>query len=125
MIEERAMPDTVEDPAPTMRVLNGVLVPLTPDEIAARAAEEAAAVVAPLRWEVPKLLVLQRLAAAGKLRLAITALRREAPADDLTDAELTLREMWDAAVAISSDDAVAAAFFMGIGADPAAILARP
>ena len=107
------------------RMVQGVKVPLTEAEIAARAAEEAAYVAPPRRWEVPKLVVLNRLAAAGLLRKAIVALKREARAEDLTDAELALREMWDAAVAINSDDAAATAFLSAIGADPAEILARP
>jgi hypothetical protein len=118
------MSETEPGPVPH-RMVNGVPVPLTEAEIAARAAEEAARVDAPLRWEVPKLLVLTRLTQAGKLRAAITGLRREARAEDLTDAELALREMWDAAAVIYSDDAAAAAFFTAIGADPAEILARP
>lgn len=112
------------DPVPH-RVVNGVAVPLTAEEIAARAAEEASFVAAPARWEVPQLMVLRRLIAAGKLRVAIGALRMEAPAADLTDGELALREMWKAAAAIASDDPDAIAFFTAIGADPAEILARP
>lgn len=113
------------DQAVPHRLVNGRMVIMSAEEIAARAAEESAALAAPRRWEVPKLLVLQRLTAAGKLRAAIAGLKREARAQDLTDTELALREMWDAAVAIASDDAAATAFFGAIGADPAEILARP
>lgn len=112
-------------PEPPHRLVQGVKVPLTEAEIAARAAEEAAYVQPADRWEVPQLLVLRRLIAAGKLRHAMIALRMEAPAVDLTDAELALREMWKAAAALNSDDADAIGFFRAIGADPDAILARP
>lgn len=113
-----------EAPAPH-RLVNGRVVPLTAAEIAERAAEEAAFVPAPARWEVPKLKVIERLAAAGRLRTAYAALKREAPIADLSDAELALRERWDAATALFNDDADVRAFLTAIGADPAVILARP
>lgn len=107
------------------RLVNGVLVPLTEVEIAARAAEEAAWAGRTVRWEVPQLVVVTRLVAAGKLRNALAALKMDAPADTLTDADLVLRERWRAAGTLYSDDPDAVAFLTAIGADPAAILARP
>jgi len=108
------------------RLVNGVEVLLTEDEIAAIAAEEAAiAARPPPRWEVPQLVVVDRLVSAGKLRAALAALQMDASADALSDAELVLRERWRAASALYSDDADAIAFFTAIGADAAAILARP
>jgi hypothetical protein len=116
------MSEAIEAPH---RLVNGKPVPLTPAEVAARAAEEAAYVPPAQRWDVPKLLVIDRLRAAGLLRVAYMALRLEAPVADLTDDELALRERWNAARDIGSDDADAVAFFTAIGGDAAAILARP
>ena len=110
---------------PPHRVVNGCMVPLTDAEIAERAAEEAAYVRPPPRWEVPQLVVVRRLTAAGRLRAALTGLRLDEPAADLTDAELVLRESWRAAATLYSDDADVIAFLSAIGADPAVILARP
>jgi hypothetical protein len=107
------------------RLVNGREVALTEAEIAARAAEEAAFVPPAPRWDVPKLVVIDRLRAAGKLRLAYMALRLQAPVEDLSDDELALRERWNAARDLASDDADARAFFTAIGADAAEILARP
>jgi hypothetical protein len=107
------------------RLVNGVRVPLTAAEIAERAAEEAAYIAPPARWEVPKLLVIERLRAAGRLRVAYMALQREAPIADLTDDELALRERWDAASVLYSDDADVITFLTAIGADAATVLARP
>lgn len=107
------------------RLVNGREVPLTEAEIAARAAEEAAYVAPPKRWDVPKLVVIERLRAAGLLRVAYLALRLEAPVANLTDDELALRERWNAARDLGSDDADAIAFFRAIGADPDVMLARP
>lgn len=110
---------------PPHRLLNGVVVALTGVEIAARAAEEAAYVKAAPQWEVPQLVVVRRLTAAGLLRTALAGLKLDEPAADLTDAELTLRESWRAAATFYSDDPDVVAFLTAIGADPAVILARP
>lgn len=107
------------------RLVNGIVVPLTANEIAALAAEAAAYVRPAPRWEVAQLIVVRRLIAAGLLRDALAALRLDAPADDLSDAELALRESWRAATALYSDDAEVIGFLRAIGADPAVILARP
>lgn len=107
------------------RVLNGVRVPLTGAEIAARAAEEAAYVAPPVRWEVPQLMVVRRLTAAGLLRQALAGLKLDEPASSLTDAELVLRESWRAAATLYSNDPDVIAFLTAIGANPAVILARP
>lgn len=63
---------------------------------------------------VPKLLVVERLAAAGRLATARQALNA---ADDLT------RERWDAAKEIASDDTQVRGFLTAIGTDPDVILA--
>jgi hypothetical protein len=116
------MTDAIDVPH---RMVNGTPVPLTAEEIAARAAEEAAYVAPPKRWDVPKLLVIDRLRAAGLLRLAYMALQLDTPVANLTDDELALRERWNAARDLGSDDADARAFFSAIGADADVILARP
>lgn len=113
------------EPLPPHRLVNGRVVPLTQAEIDARAAEEAAAVAKPRRWEVPKLLIIERLRDAGRLREAAAALKIGADMRDLTDAELALRLRWESATAINSDDPDALALCAAIRADPAVILARP
>ena len=74
-------------------------------------------------YEVPKLLVVTRIGNAGLLRDARAALKLGRPDADLTDAELLLRDRWDAAVSIRSDDAEVRGLLAAIGADPDAILA--
>ncbi len=76
-------------------------------------------------YEVPKLAVIDRLVAAGLLRSARAALKLGRPDDELSDAELALRDRWDAATAIRSDDAEVRVFLAAIGADPDIILAKP
>ena len=75
------------------------------------------------RYLVPRLLILDRLTTAGKLRAALNALKLDAPVLTMTDADLRLRERWLAATAIYSDDPEAIALIRGVGADPAVILA--
>lgn len=75
-------------------------------------------------WEVTKLVLVERLTAAGLLRLSRAALKIGLPDAELSDAELALRERWEAAVAIRSDDAQARQLISAIGGDPDAILAR-
>ena len=75
------------------------------------------------RYLVPRLLVVERLEAAGKLRAALEALQLETPAADLPDPMLAVRERWLAASGIYSDDAQAIGLMQAIGADPTAILA--
>lgn len=79
---------------------------------------------APASWEVPKLLLVDRLIAAGRLRQAYAALRLDDPATALSDGELALRERWKAAVTLRSDDADVRSLLTAVGADPDAILAR-
>lgn len=119
------MSETKDFAPPPHRIVNGVMVLLSKDEITALAAEEAARPPRVVRWEVPQLLVVRRLIAAGKLRDALAALQLDAPAEKLTDAELALRESWRAASAINSDDPDALALLAAIRADPSVILARP
>jgi hypothetical protein len=70
-------------------------------------------VAPPVRYVLGKLLILDRLIAAGKADAAMTAL----------DAAPLMRLRWDAAVEIYSDDADVIALLTAIGADPAVILA--
>ncbi len=114
-----------EDAEQPHRMVNGVKVLLSKEEIEALAKEEAARPPRIVRWEVPQLVVVRRLIAAGKLRDALAALQLDAAAGKLTDAELALRESWRAASAINNDDPDALALLAAIGADPAVILARP
>jgi len=63
---------------------------------------------------VPKIVVVERLHAAGKLAAARTA---------IDAASLLMREKWNAAQSIKQDDPDALALLTAIGADPAVILA--
>lgn len=79
------------------------------------AGEIAAVVVPPATSEVRKLLVVDRLNAAGLFDAAMTAL----------DAQPRLiRERWLAATVIASDDAHVRGLIAGIGGNPDAILAK-
>lgn len=68
----------------------------------------------PDRYLVPKLVVVDRLIAAGKLAAAVAA---------LAGASLATQQRWAAAGQIYSDDPDALALLAAIGADPDAILA--
>ena len=113
---------TVDEPAP-------VEAPLI--EAIARAGGMAALVIeapeAPATPPAPlfieKLILVERLGAAGLLRQALTALGRGEPDSALTDAQLLLRERWDAAQRIAKNDAMVRDFLAGLGADPDALLA--
>lgn len=67
-------------------------------------------------YPVPRLLVVERLQAAGKLAAARSA---------LDNAPLLAREKWNAAQVVMSDNPDALALLLAIGADPAVILAQP
>ncbi len=54
----------------------------------------------PRKMEVTKLRLVESLAALDKLRAAYALLKLEAPLADLTDAELVLRERWQAAYSL-------------------------
>lgn len=82
----------------------------------------AAPVLAEVR-EVPKLVVVERVGAAGKLRNARAALRMGVADDQLTDEQLLLRDRWDAAQTIRSDDEAVRALLLSVGCDPDLILA--
>lgn len=80
-----------------------------------RATVAAASAPAPVdRWEVRKLLIIDRLVAAGRFGAAMAALGGPGS---------LLYERWAAAVAIGSDDAQVITLLTAIGADPAVILA--
>lgn len=68
----------------------------------------------PARHLVPKLLVVDRLIAAGKLSDAVAA---------LAASSLAIQQRWAAASQIYSDDPDALALLAAIGADPETILA--
>ena len=77
----------------------------------------------PLPVLVSKLLVVERIGAAGKLRDARAALKISRPDDELSDAELLLRERWEAASTIAQDDAQVRGFLTALALDPDVILA--
>ena len=107
------------------RLVDGERMEIPPEDADVIRAEWAAAEAVPVRWEVPKLVIIRRLTALGILRDAYTALKLDAPIDALTDDELALRESWAAADVVFNDEAPARALFSAIGADPDEILARP
>ena len=72
---------------------------------------------------IPKLRVVERIGAAGKLRDARAALKIGRPDDELSDAELLLRERWEAATTIAQDDAQLRGFLATLDLDPDQILA--
>lgn len=78
----------------------------------------------PDHWQVTKLTVVDRLADAGLLRAAMTAIKADDPAASMTDEEVALRERWRAASTIRSDDPQVRAVLVSAGADPDEILAR-
>ncbi|MBX9697815.1 MAG: hypothetical protein K2X74_00205 [Acetobacteraceae bacterium] len=71
---------------------------------------------------IAKLVVVERIGMAGKLREARAALQIGKPDDDLSDAALMLRERWEAASTIAQDDAQVRGFLAALGLDPDAIL---
>lgn len=88
--------------------LNGKLMTVPTDEV----------------WSVPSYVVVQRIAAAGKLRYALMALKVGASLIDMTDAEIALRERWNKASELNSNDPDVIGLLTAIGLDPAAILAK-
>lgn len=95
----------------TRRWQDGELVDYTPPPPPARP------------YVVSKLTVVNRLAAAGKLRIAYGALKLDAPLAEVTDDELHLRERWNAAAELGNTDQTVRLFLQQIGADVDAILA--
>jgi hypothetical protein len=73
--------------------------------------------------EITKLRLVEALGAAGKLREAMALLKLEAPATDLTDAELLLRERWFAARSLNLHASEVAMLLEAIGVDPASLIA--
>ena len=73
--------------------------------------------------EITKLRLVEALGAAGKLREAMALLKLEAPATDLTDAELLLRERWFAAQSLNLHASEVATLLEAIGVDPASLIA--
>jgi hypothetical protein len=78
---------------------------------------------APPPGEITKLRLVEALGAAGKLRDAMALLKLEAPAIDLTDAELLLRERWLAAQSLNLHASEVAMLLEAIGVDPASLIA--
>ncbi len=73
--------------------------------------------------EITKLRLVEVLGAAGKLREAMALLKLEAPASDLTDAELLLRERWLAAQRLDLLSPEVAALLKAIGFDSSSLIA--
>jgi hypothetical protein len=73
--------------------------------------------------EITKLRLVEALGATGKLRDAMALLKLEAPASDLTDAELLLRERWLAAQKLNLFAPEVAALLKAIGFDPSSLIA--
>ena len=78
---------------------------------------------APPPGEITKLRLVEALGATGKLRDAMALLKLEAPATDLTDAELLLRERWLAAQKLNLLAPEVAALLKAIGFDPSSLIA--
>jgi hypothetical protein len=78
---------------------------------------------APPPGEITKLRLVEALGAAGKLREAMALLKLEAPATDLTDAELLLRERWLAAQKLNLLAPEVAALLKAIGIDSSSLIA--
>ena len=78
---------------------------------------------APPPGEITKLGLVEALGAAGKLRDAMALLKLEAPAADLTDAELLLRERWLAAQKLNLFAPEVAALLKAIGFDSSSLIA--
>ena len=77
---------------------------------------------APPPGEITKLRLVEALGAAGKLRDAMALLKLEAPATDLTDAELLLRERWLAAQKLNLRAPEVAALLDAIGFDTSGLI---
>ncbi|MGI9128261.1 MAG: hypothetical protein ACR2IG_08615 [Roseomonas sp.] len=73
--------------------------------------------------EITKLRLVESLGAAGKLRDAMALLKLEAPATDLTDAELLLRERWLAAQKLNLLAPEVAPLIKALGIEPASLIA--
>ena len=93
------------------------------EAIARAGGMEVVTIIEPPPPPIPKLLVVERIGLAGKLRDARAALKIGRPDDDLTDAELLLRERWEAASTIAQDDAPLRGFLATLDLDPDTILA--
>ena len=78
---------------------------------------------APQPWTVPKKIVIFRLAQAGLLRRFRAELQSGVADDAVTDENLLRREMWEAAVFISSADEIIQVALVEAGANPDQILA--
>jgi hypothetical protein len=119
------IPAPVEDPLIEAVARNGgAFVIIEPQP----APEPAEAVPPPLPEPsgpraISKLLLVDRLAVAGKLRSAMAALKIGEPVDSLSDAELVLRERWLAAQEIAVADEAVRAFLAGLGLLPDEVLA--
>ena len=78
---------------------------------------------APPPGEITKLRLVETLGAAGKLRDAMALLKLEAPATELTDAELLLRERWLAAQKLNLLAPEVATLLKAIGFDSSRLIA--
>lgn len=121
-----------DQPGLVLRIADNTYVPHAPGNRDYRAYQEwlgqgnvpEAAPAPPARMRfIRKLVIIERLAAAKKLRQAMAALKLEANAAGLSDEELLLRERWRSSVAVAQHDADARAMFAALGLDPDVILA--
>ena len=78
---------------------------------------------APAPNAITKLRLVEILGAAGKLRDAFALLKLGAPISELTDAELLLRERWNAARTLDLTLPEVAFFLEALGIDPESLLA--
>lgn len=72
--------------------------------------------------EVSKIRLVEALAAAGKLRQAYALLKLDLPAADLTDAELALRERWNAAHTLNLLSLEVTPFLFALGITPESLI---
>jgi hypothetical protein len=101
--------------------IEGKLIPLTEQELIARQ-EDQMAPAAQISSTITKIRLVEALAAAGKLRQAYRLLKLEAPLNDLTDAELALRERWNAAHTLDLQSAEVAPFLAALDVAPESLV---
>ena len=106
-----------------MEVVEIIPTPAPPEAEPAPVVETLPIQPSPPPGEITKLRLVEFLGAAGKLRDAMALLKLEAPATDLTDAELLLRERWLAAQKLNLLAPEVAALLKAIGFDSSSLIA--